>query len=273
MGTRVFITGGAGGLGRALAQRYARDGASVCIGDVDDAAGQQTVEALLAEGAAAHYLHCDVTRETQLQEAANWLRAQWGGVDIVINNAGVAQIGDITESSLEDWQWAVDINLLGVVRGCKAFIPLLQAQGGGKLLNVASIAGLLYMPRSSGYNATKAAVIALSETLQLELHDSGIQVSVACPAYFRTDLARNMRASNAQIRQLTRNLVEQARLGPEQVAELIHAGLARGDTHILTHPATRIAWRLKRWLPYRWYLGMVRKQIAKAAAAAGAAAA
>ncbi|MEX3612437.1 MAG: SDR family oxidoreductase [Burkholderia sp.] len=269
MGTRVFITGGASGLGRALAQRYARDGVSVCIGDVDDAAGQQTVGALLAEGGTAHYLHCDVTREPELHEAANWLRTQWGGVDIVINNAGVAQIGGITESSLEDWQWAVDINLLGVVRGCKAFIPLLQAQG-GKLLNVASIAGLLYMPRSGGYNATKAAVIALSETLQLELHDSGIQVSVACPAYFRTDLARNMRASNGQIQQLTRNLVEQARLGPEEVAELIHAGLARGDTHILTHPATRIAWRLKRWLPYRWYLGMVRKQIAKAEGAATA---
>ncbi|MEQ5838388.1 short chain dehydrogenase [Paraburkholderia acidicola] len=270
MGARVFITGGASGLGRALAQRYARDGASVCIGDVDDIAGQQTLAALLAENVTAHYLHCDVTQEQQLQDAAAWLQAQWGGVDIVINNAGVAQIGGITESPIEDWQWAVDINLLGVVRGCKAFIPLLQAQGGGKLLNVASIAGLLFMPRSAGYNATKAAVIALSETLQLELHDSHIQVSVACPSYFRTDLARNMRASNAQIRHLTQHLVEKARLGPEEVAELIFTGVARGDTHILTHPVTRTAWRLKRWLPYSWYLGLVRKQMAKAAASTSA---
>ena len=263
---RIFITGGASGLGRALAERYARDGWRVCIGDLDVARCADALAAIRTSAPAAHAVACDVTREADLQAAADWLQREWGGVDVVVNNAGVAQMGGIAETTLDDWQWIIDINLLGVVRGCKVFAPLLRQQGGGQLVNIASMAGLVHMPHAGAYNATKAAVVALSETLQLELEPDGIRVSVVCPAFFRTDLARHMRAANAQLEAMTKRLVERARIDAAEIANRIHAGIERGDPYILTHPEARRFWRLKRLLPHGVYLALMRRQLAKVAA-------
>ena len=260
---RIFITGGASGLGRALAERYARAGWRVCIGDLDIERCADTLAALQQHSPQNHALACNVTSEEDLQAAADWLKRHWSGVDVVVNNAGVAQMGSIGDATLADWQWIVDINLLGVVRGCKVFAPLLRAQGGGALVNIASMAGLVHLPSAGAYNATKAAVVALSETLQLELERDRIRVSVVCPAFFRTALAANMRASDPKLEQMTKRLVERARIGPEEIAEKIFDGVTRGDTHILTHPEARRAWWLKRYLPYRLYLAMMRRQLAK----------
>ena len=265
-GKRIFITGGASGLGRALAERYARAGWRVCIGDLDVERCADALAAIRVHSPHSQALACDVTNEADLQAAADWLQREWGGVDVVVNNAGVAQMGGIAETTLDDWRWAVDINLLGVVRGCKVFAPLLRTQGGGQLVNIASMAGLVHMPNAAAYNATKAAVVALSETLQLELEPDGIGVSVVCPAFFRTDLARNMRAANPQLEGMTKRLVERARIGADEIAERIFAGIERGDPHILTHPEARRFWRLKRMLPYRWYLALMRRQLAQVAA-------
>ena len=265
-GKRIFISGGASGLGRALAERYARAGWRVCIGDLDVERCAEVLAAIRVHSPHSQALACDVTREDALQAAADWLQREWGGVDVVVNNAGVAQMGGIAETTLDDWRWAVDINLLGVVRGCKVFAPLLRTQGGGQLVNIASMAGLVHMPNAAAYNATKAAVVALSETLQLELEPDGIGVSVVCPAFFRTDLARNMRAANPQLEGMTKRLVERARIGADEIAERIFAGIERGDLHILTHPEARRFWRLKRMLPYRWYLALMRRQLAQVAA-------
>ncbi|MES2858019.1 MAG: SDR family oxidoreductase [Pseudomonadota bacterium] len=265
-GKRIFITGGACGLGRALAERHGRAGWRVCIGDLDVDRCADALAAIRMHSPGSHALACDVTREQDLQAAADWLQHEWGGVDVVVNNAGVAQMGGIAETSIADWQWAVDINLLGVVRGCKVFAPVLQAQGGGQLVNIASMAGLVHMPQASAYNATKAAVVALSETLQLELEPHNIRVSVVCPAFFRTDLAKNMRAANPALEGMTKRLVERARIGADEIADRIFDGLERGDLHILTHPEARRLWRMKRLLPYRIYLALMRRQLAKVAA-------
>ncbi len=265
-GRRIFITGGAGGLGRALAGRYARAGWRVCIGDLDVERCAEALAAIRSHSSQSHALACDVTREADLQTAADWLQREWGGVDVVVNNAGVAQMGGIAETSLADWQWTVDINLLGVVRGCKVFAPLLRAQGGGHLVNIASMAGLVHMPHASAYNATKAAVVALSETLQLELEPEGIRVSVVCPAFFRTDLARNMRAATPELERMTKRLVERARIDADEIADRVFQGVARGDPHILTHPEAKRFWRMKRLLPYRLYLVLMRRQLARVAA-------
>jgi NAD(P)-dependent dehydrogenase (short-subunit alcohol dehydrogenase family) len=261
-GQRIFITGGAGGLGKALAECYARAGWSVCIGDLDVARCAEALTAIRQHAPRSYALACDVTREADLQAAADWLQGNWQGVDVVVNNAGVAQMGGIDEATLADWQWIVDINLLGVVRGCRVFAPLLRAQGGGRVVNVASMAGLLHMPHAAAYNATKAAVVALSETLQLELAPDRIGVTVVCPAFFRTALAQHMRASNPRLENMTRRLVERAAIGPEEIAQRVFAGVARGATHILTHPGARRLWWLKCYLPYSWYLALVRRQLA-----------
>ena len=260
---RIFITGGASGLGRALALRYARAGWRVCIGDIDGERLADALQALQAFSAENHALTCDVTHDESVQATADWLRDNWAGIDVVVNNAGVALMGGIDETSLEDWRWIVEINLLGVVRGCKIFTPLLRAGGGGRLVNIASMAGLIHLPHAAAYNATKAAVVALSETLQLELESDRIDVSVVCPAFFRTDLAKNMRATNPALEGMTRRLVERARIGADEIAERIYAGVERGETHILTHAEGRAAWRLKRYLPYRLYLAIARRQLAR----------
>lgn len=269
-GKRIFITGGATGLGRALAERHARAGWRVCIGDLDVERCAEALAAVRAHSPMSFALTCDVTRESDLQAAADWLQREWGGVDTVVNNAGVAQMGGIAETTLADWQWAMDINVLGVVRGCKVFVPMLRArqpgEAGGQLVNIASMAGLVHMPNASVYNATKAAVVALSETLQLELEPEGIRVSVVCPAFFRTDLAKNMRAANPALEGMTRRLVERARIGADEIADHIFDGMARGDPHILTHPEAKRFWRMKRLLPYRLYLALMRRQLAGVAA-------
>lgn len=265
-GGRIFITGGASGLGRALAERYARAGWRVCIGDLDAARCADALAAVRVHSPQSQALACDVTREDAVQAAADWLQREWGGVDVVVNNAGVAQMGGIADTTPEDWQWAVDINLLGVVRGCRVFTRLLRAQGGGRLVNIASMAGLVHMPHAAAYNATKAAVVALSETLQLELEPDGIRVSVVCPAFFRTDLARHMRAATPELEGMTKRLVERARIGADEIAARIFDGVERGDPCILTHPEARRFWRFKRLLPHRLYLALMRRQLAQVAA-------
>jgi NAD(P)-dependent dehydrogenase (short-subunit alcohol dehydrogenase family) len=259
-GKRIFITGGASGLGKALAIRYSRAGWRVCIGDLDVPRCEETMAALVNR-AECHALACDVTKEGDLQKAADWLQREWGGVDVLVNNAGVAQVGGITEVSLTDWQWIIDINLLGVVRGCKVFVPLLRAGGGGHIVNVASMAGLLHPPRSGAYSATKAAVVALSEVLKLELAGDRIAVSVVCPGFFRTNLAANMRASDLKSERLTHKLVEGSKFGADEIAARIFAAVEAGEFHVLTHREEALGWWMKRFLPYGVYLAAMKRQV------------
>ncbi len=258
--SRVFITGGASGLGRALAVRYARAGWRVCIGDIHLGRGDDALAELAAVGGDAHFVRCDVTQDADLTAAAAWLEQNWGGVDLVINNAGVAAGGGIDELSLDDWQWIVDINLLGVVRGCRTFTPMLRRQGRGRIVNISSIAGLVSPPLMTAYCATKAAVVALSESLQLELAGDGIEVSVVCPDFFRTNLADSLRAGSPGVERLTRRLVEGAKVDATEIADRVYRGIARGDSHILTHAEGRMAWALKRYLPSSLYLRLFRRQ-------------
>ncbi|MEO6324986.1 MAG: SDR family oxidoreductase [Thermoanaerobaculia bacterium] len=256
---RVFITGGASGLGRALAERYAEAGYRVCIGDIHEERGRETLAALSAHGVGAHFQHCDVTQAADLASAAEWLAASWGGVDVVINNAGVAACGGIGELSIADWQWIVDINVLGVVRGCQAFLPIFLRQGRGHFVNVASVAGLVHPAQMSAYCATKAAVVAISESLRIELEPDRINVSVVCPSFFRTNLTESLRSGNDEIARATHAMVDRSRTTPEEIAAIVYEGVARGDLHIVTHADGRFAWRLKRFAPVSLYLRLMRK--------------
>jgi NAD(P)-dependent dehydrogenase (short-subunit alcohol dehydrogenase family) len=258
-GKRIFVTGGASGFGRAIAERWARAGYRVCIGDIHEARLAETVTALRALGATAHSLRCDVTKEGDLEAAATWLEDNWGGVDIVVNNAGVAIGGGITDISIDDWRWIIDINLLGVVRGCKVFTPLFRRHGGGRFVNVSSMAGLIHPPMMSAYNATKAAVVALSETLSVELARDEIAVSVVCPSFFRTNLTETMRAGSPDIAAVTHKLVNKASRGADEIADLTFKGVQRGDFHVLTHADGKAAWMLKRLAPFSVYAAAITK--------------
>ncbi len=254
---RIFITGGASGLGRALALRYARAGWKVCIADLHEARGAETLAAL---GADALFLRCDVTREEDLVAAARTLQERWGGVDVVVNNAGVAQAGAIEDVAIDDWRWIIDINLLGVVRGCKVFTPLFKRQGHGHFVNVASMAGLLDAPLMSSYNATKAAVVSLSETLHHELSNANIGVSVVCPAFFKTNLTESLRTTDPRLGATMARLLERSAISADDVANDIFRAVEKRQFYVLSHAEGRRAWLMKRFLPRELYAKVMRKR-------------
>ncbi|HUR69806.1 MAG TPA: SDR family oxidoreductase [Candidatus Thermoplasmatota archaeon] len=264
MALRVFITGGASGLGRAFAQRYAKDGARLLLGDIHAARMDETVEALRALGAEADAISCDVRKEADLVAAARWCEERWGGVDRVFNNAGVSAGGSIDAQSISDWEWIVDINLLGVARGCKAFVPLLKRQRSGRIVNTASMAGLTHPPQMAAYNATKAAVVSISETMRTELAEHGIGVSVVCPSFVRTNLLDNFRGATPDVQRTTTRLLTKAKQTPDEVASLVHRGVERGEFLILTDRGSRQAYLAKRWLPGSVFAGIVEKRAKRA---------
>lgn len=246
----VFITGGASGLGLALARQYLAAGAKVAIGDCDASALARVMRSDLV-GALA--FQCDVRVEADLLAAAEALLAAWGRIDLVFNNAGVAVAGSIEDTPLGDWQWIVDINLMGVVRGCRVFVPLMRRQGHGRIINISSMAGLLSPPAMSAYCATKAAVVALSEVMQVELHGSGVGVCVVCPAFFRTGLALHSRAVTSDLRATVEQLVSDSPVSADEIAQRVRSGVARRQFLILTHRAEGLIWVLKRVLPQAWF--------------------
>jgi NAD(P)-dependent dehydrogenase (short-subunit alcohol dehydrogenase family) len=264
MGTkRIFITGGASGLGRAVAERYARAGYAVCIGDIHEERGRATEAALRGLGADAFYVRCDVTKESDFEAVRDLLVARWGGVDIVVNNAGVASAGKIDETSIEDWHWILEINLLGVVRGCKVFTPVFKRQGGGYFVNVASMAGLINAPFMNSYNVTKAGVVSLSETLETELYDDHIGVSVVCPAFVKTNLGESVRAANPRMAELTRKLVERGTVTAEAVADAIFDAVKERTFYVLPHDTEARIWYAKRALPRKVFARLVAQRARK----------
>lgn len=261
MNNRVFITGGASGLGQALALRYARDGWDVCIADLNDVRGEATCELLKAYGGKAIYCHADVTVEADLQHIADVLQEQWGGLDLLINNAGVAQLGAIDEVAVSDWEWILNINLLGVVRGCRVFVPIFKRQGHGQILNIASMAGLLDVPLMASYNVSKAGVVALSTTLEQELMQHGVRVSVACPSFFQTNLEESVRSNDLGLKKLMGKLSARGELSADDVAERIVEGVTKGQTYIFPHVKGERMWLAKRYLPQRWFSRIFQRSV------------
>lgn len=250
MTQRVFITGGASGLGRALALGYAKQGAKVCIGDINAEQGSVVEKEIRQHGGEGYYVNCDVRRLTDLEKVRDALVKKWGGVDVVVNNAGVASAGTIEDSTMADWEWILDINVLGVVRGCKAFTPLFKKQGAGTFVNIASMAGLMLAPLMSSYNVSKAGVIALSETLSHELRADGIHVSCVCPAFFQTNLTQSMRSDIAGVQQSVGKLMKRSAITADDVAKDIIRSVKGRDFWVLPHVKERRMWILKRHAPW-----------------------
>jgi NAD(P)-dependent dehydrogenase (short-subunit alcohol dehydrogenase family) len=257
---RVLITGAGSGLGRALALQFARAGARVAVTDLRASAAEETLAELRQAGASGVSATLDITSEASFASAVERLKAEWGGVDVLVNNAGVATAGTVAESPIEQWQWVLNINLLGCVRGARAVIPLMQAQGAGHIVNVASFAGIANPPAMASYNAAKAAVISLSETLRFELHPQ-IGVSVVCPSFFKTDLLNSGRGQIApdahtsapQMERIVQRLMDKASITADDVAADIVDAVRRGRFMVMTHPDARQRTLLKRASPELYF--------------------
>jgi NAD(P)-dependent dehydrogenase (short-subunit alcohol dehydrogenase family) len=187
----------------------------------------------------------DVRSAQDWEAARAWVEREWGGLDVLVNNAGVAGGGRIELCSMEDWQWIFDVNLFGLVRGTRAFTPMLKAQGAGRIVNVASLAGLVHPPGMGSYNAVKAAVVAFSETVSHELEPYGVRCTVVCPSYFRTNLMGSMRGGDDDLVATMNRLVETSPITADDIAAAVIEGVDRGDEVIVPDDPARAAYALK----------------------------
>jgi short-subunit dehydrogenase len=250
-GRRAFITGASSGLGLSLAQTLAREGWTLGLFDRDVERLASVEGTLSASRIPVIAYPGDVTHSDELTVAVNSFAGSHDGIDVMINNAGVGGSGNLIDTSLEDWRWMIDINLMGVVHGCRAAIPHLQRNGAGLLINVASAAAFASAPGMAPYNASKAAVLSLSETLAAELQASGIQVSVVMSTYFQSNLLETFRGS-APARAEHAALMKASGYGTDEVARDVLTAAAAGRTYIVLPRFAVRMWRIKRWLPLRF---------------------
>jgi NAD(P)-dependent dehydrogenase (short-subunit alcohol dehydrogenase family) len=225
---RILVTGAARGLGAALAAAWRERGEDVLTTDL-----------------AGADLTLDITRDDDWTAALRHVEDTWGGLDLLVNNAGIAGGGRLDVATLEEWQRLLDVNLLGIVRGTRTFVPLLKRQRSGHIVNVASLAGLVHPAGMAGYNAVKAAVVALTETTGHELAAHGVRASVVCPSYFRTGLVDDLEGADEALGQVIRQLVRSAPLGPHEIAAAVVDAVDRGEEVVLPDPAARAAYDLK----------------------------
>jgi NAD(P)-dependent dehydrogenase (short-subunit alcohol dehydrogenase family) len=248
---RVLVTGGASGLGAALVAAYVDRGDEVLVGDLNEPSGETpVVEERGTSVSKPHWLHLDVRSDDDWDAAHAWVSDNWGGLDVLVNNAGVGGGGRVDVAALDEWQWITEINLFGVVRGTRRFAPMFKQQRSGQIVNIASLAGLVHPAGMGSYNAVKAGVVAFSETCAHELAEYGVRCSVVCPSYFRTNLVANSEAlapggGDTAVAAVSASLVAEAPLGPEEIATAVLEGLDRGEELILPDELGRAAYQLK----------------------------
>ncbi len=247
---RAVITGGGGGLGRTLALQLADLGASLVVSDVDEAGAHETASLTRERDAKTEVIVCDVAARDAVFDLVEETEKRLGGIDMICNNAGVALGGAFDEISIDDWRWAMDINLWGVVYGCQAAISKMKAQGRGYILNVASAAGLLSPPSMAPYNVSKAGVVALSESLYTEYKPAGIHVSVLCPTFFQTNIMNAARgAATPHEEARIRKWMARSEVQAPEVAKAAIDALRDGQLYVTPMADGRDAWQLKRQDP------------------------
>jgi short-subunit dehydrogenase len=248
---RAFITGAGAGLGLELAKALAKDGWVLGLFDRNVERLAHVEAEFSHAGIPALAYPGDVTQSDELTVAVNSFAGTHDGLDLMINNAGVAVVGGLMEVPLEDWRWAIDINVMGVVHGSRAALPHLQRNGAGMIINIASAAAFASAPGMGPYNATKAAVLSFSETLAAELRSSGMQVSVVMPTYFTSGLLDTFRGPE-WARQAASESMQTSKYTAADVARDALNCAARGDVYIALPKSARALWRMKRWMPNRF---------------------
>lgn len=256
----IAITGAGSGFGASLARLYAARGWRVAVTDSNEDRARRTLADMGSSRSDHICMPLDVTLARDWQRLYESVRQHWGGLEVLVNNAGVAAAGNVEETPIEDWAWVLDIDLMGVVRGCHQFSGLMKRQQSGHIVNVASFAGLAGLPSIAAYGVAKAGVVALSEALRAELHPHGVGVTVACPAFVKTSLLDNFRAPRPDTHAKVARWMETSGVSAEQVAEAIAGAIADNRFLLLTHRQTRSAWRLKRWFP-EMYFRMLTKRL------------
>lgn len=279
-GKVAFITGGASGMGLAMARSFSAAGMKVAIVDIEQEALDRVVAEFKKTNAEVIALKVDVTDRAAMEQAARDTEAAFGKVHVVCNNAGVAVGGGIDAMTYKDWDWVMGVNLAGVINGVQTFVERIKKHGeGGHFVNTASMAGQIAIPGLGVYNTTKYAVVGMSETMRADLAQYNIGVSVLCPGVVTTNIFNSGRNRPTELQGATDNSTqlltadandaEQAArmqqimasaLDPAVVGDMVLAAIQADDAYIFTHPdlkpmvdarSSAINESFARWAQYR----------------------
>jgi len=250
----MVITGGASGLGKALAKEAAQQGWNIAVADINDEAGEATAQELQALGIKSMYQHCDISNRSDFETLLDAVISHLGRVDVLVNNAGVASAGFLSETTEAEWERLIQLNVMSCVRGTQVFLPQLvkaaqSADHPVAVVNVASLAALMLAPGMMSYNVAKAAVLAFSDSLRGEVEHQNIHVVAACPGFFKTNLVNSMQGVNQQLKDRIEGWMQKSNFTAEDVAREILDAVQKRRFLVLADGQSKKLNRLRRWFP------------------------
>lgn len=257
---RVVITGAANGLGAALARRFAREGSAVAVLDLDVDAVADSRSVLVADGAESLGLVCDVTAPADCERAIDEVVKHWGGIDVLVNNAGITHLGLVKDTSVDVLRRVLEVNFFGAVNCTQAALPELLANR-GRVAAISSVAGFAPLATRAGYAASKHALEGFFSSLRSEHQDDGLRVTLACPSFVRTGIGRRALGPDG------RTAGEDARTGvghevePDQAADVIFRGIRAGKRVVLVGREARLAWWVAHLAPRMYERMMIRRTV------------
>jgi len=264
-GKVAIVTGAAGGIGRALGTEMAMRGCTVVLADIDSELLEKTAVELRRGGAEVVSRAVDVRDADAVRGLVHDARRDLGRIDYLFNNAGINVCAEISDTSLEDWNRLIDVNLRGVVHGVHAAYPIMREQGFGHIVNTASAAGLIPAAAEGAYAATKHAVVGLSSTLRVEAEAYGVNVSVVCTGLVDTPILKSTKYVGLDPGALVA-VSPQKPIAPTKAARMILRGVASNDFYIVLTATVHTLWRFNRFFPkaslklHRIAIGQFRKQ-------------
>jgi NAD(P)-dependent dehydrogenase (short-subunit alcohol dehydrogenase family) len=258
-GRNAFVTGGASGIGLAMAQAFLNEGMNVVIADVDTEALARAEATLSGSNARVLAVQLDVADRAQYEAVARRVEAELGNIHVLCNNAGVYRGGPLDSVTYADWDWVMGVNVGGVINGLQTFLARMERHGeGGHVVNTASMAGITAAPGLGVYNASKFAVVGLSEALRKDLEPHGIGVSVLCPGMVRTRILESERTRPSQFdvrddsaqaaaaaHSELMNLAMNTGIDPAEVADLVVQGIKDDQFYLFPHPEMKEAARVR----------------------------
>lgn len=257
-GKVAAITGAGSGIGRALAKDLASQGCALALSDVNETGLAETAQMIKDSGVKVTTQKLDVANREAVYAWADKVNTDHGKVNLIFNNAGVALGGTVAGTSIEDYEWIVNINMWGVIYGTKAFLPYLEASGDGHVINVSSVFGLFAQPTQSAYNATKFAVRGFTESLrqELDMANNGVSASCVHPGGIKTNIARDARM-HSSVKELTgidakassAKFEKMFRTTPEEAANVILKGVRKDARRILIGADAKVIDSFQRTLP------------------------
>lgn len=245
----AIVTGGASGIGRALCESLAGDGAIVMVADLDGKAAAEAARSLAAMGGKAEAIEVDVSDPQKVNDLMQSTLATHRRLDYIFNNAGIGIVGEVRDSTPEHWRKITDVNLMGVTYGTLAAYKAMIEQGSGHIVNISSVTGLIPSPILTPYSTTKCAIIGLSLSLRAEAASLGVKVSVACPSLVDTNMGDRTICLNANKKDYLARLPRTMMMSPPKTAKAILRGVRKNRALIVFPFHARVLWWMNRVCP------------------------